>query len=271
MRESPTLGIDMHYLALPVVADGKVVAFVRAAASLDRANGRVVALRHFLWLFALGVCAVSTAVTYAIAARIVCPLKQLTEAAESNLARDEEYSISISNRDEVRDLATAFNQMRLHFATRIRETLEHNDRLATVLSSMDERGAIGFFGASYYFANDDKIRAVKIVDPETGVAVAPTPATIESGEYAPFSRPLFIYVKESSLRRPEIKKFIEFYLKNAASLAVKVDYVALPQEIYELVEAHYQDRLVGTHFLTADLEKRIGPLAELYTSESLVE
>lgn len=134
-----------------------------------------------------------------------------------------------------------------------------------------EKAAIGFFGASYYFANTDKIRAVKIVNPETGEAVAPTPETIESGEYAPFSRPLFIYVKETSLRRPEVKKFVEFYLEQAAELAKKVDYVALPQEVYELANAHYQDRLVGTHFLTSDLEKRIGALSDLYTTDSLVE
>ncbi len=134
-----------------------------------------------------------------------------------------------------------------------------------------ERGAIGFFGASYYFANKNKIRAVKIVNPETGEAVAPTPQTIESGEYAPFSRPLFIYVNADSLKRPEMRKFVEFYLEHASELAEKVDYVALPPEIYELADNRYQDRLAGTHFLTPDLKKRIGPLVEMYTTENLVE
>ena len=89
-----------------------------------------------------------------------------------------------------------------------------------------EKGAIGFFGASYYFSNADKIRAVKIVNPETGEAVAPTPETIESGEYAPFSRPLFIYVNSESLKRPEMRKFVGFYLDHGAELATQVDYVA---------------------------------------------
>ena len=133
-----------------------------------------------------------------------------------------------------------------------------------------EKGAIGFFGASYYFANTDKIKAVKIVNPLTGVAVAPTRQTIESGEYAPFSRPLFIYIKADSIKRPEIKQFVKFYLENAASLAEKVDYVPLPDEIYELARGHYEDRLMGTHFLTSSLEKRTGTLADLYTSENLV-
>ncbi|MEX0818659.1 MAG: PstS family phosphate ABC transporter substrate-binding protein [Pirellulaceae bacterium] len=134
-----------------------------------------------------------------------------------------------------------------------------------------ERGAIGFFGASYYFANADKIKAVKIVNPETGEAVAPNPTTIESGDYAPFSRPLFIYIKRGSMNRLEVKQFVKFYLEHAATLAEKVDYVPLPDQIYELARLHYEDRLTGTHFMTPSLEKRSGPLAELYTTESLVD
>ena len=133
-----------------------------------------------------------------------------------------------------------------------------------------EKGAIGFFGASYYFANKDKIKAVPIVNPKNGEAVSPTSETIESGAYAPFSRPLFIYIKSDSMRRAEVKQFVKFYLENAASLAEKVDYVALPADIYETVQTHFDDRMTGTHYLTADMEKRIGPLKEIYTADNLV-
>ena len=68
-------------------------------------------------------------------------------------------------------------------------------------------GAIGFFGVAYYEENQDKLKAVPVVNPATDKAVFPNPETIESGEYAPFSRPLFLYVKADSLRRPEIKRF----------------------------------------------------------------
>ncbi|MFK8114019.1 MAG: PstS family phosphate ABC transporter substrate-binding protein [Rubripirellula sp.] len=134
-----------------------------------------------------------------------------------------------------------------------------------------EKGAIGFFGASYYFANKDKIKAVKIVDPKTGNAVAPTAETIESGEYAPFSRPLFIYIKGDALTRPDVKQFVKFYLANAGELAVKANYVALPEEIYELAGKHFDEGMTGTHFLTQEMEKRIGPVADLYTTENLVD
>lgn len=131
-----------------------------------------------------------------------------------------------------------------------------------------ERGAIGFFGASYYFANQDKIKAVKIVDPNTNKAVAPTADTIESGEYAPFSRPLFLYVKTDSMKRPEMKQFLRFYLDEADTLAEKVGYVALPDAIRQVVQTHCDERITGTHYLTDNLEKKSGPLTKLYTPES---
>ena len=69
--------------------------------------------------------------------------------------------------------------------------------------------AIGFFGAAYYFENADKLKAVKIVN-KAGKAVGPSPEAIESGSYNPFSRPLFIYVNAKSVKRPEVRAFVQY-------------------------------------------------------------
>ena len=145
---------------------------------------------------------------------------------------------------------------------------EDNDLVRGVGGS---QGAIGYFGASYYFNNRDQIRAVPIVDPKTGEAVAPTPETIESGEYAPFSRPLFIYVNVAELKRPELKKFVDFYLDHAGDTARQVDYVALPDAVYAAVREHYEQRWTGTHYLTTGGQKRTGPLADVYKRENLLK
>ena len=42
----------------------------------------------------------------------------------------------------------------------------------------------------------------------------------------PLSRPLFIFVKNSALRRPEVAAFVKYYLDNVATLAEKAGYVA---------------------------------------------
>lgn len=132
-----------------------------------------------------------------------------------------------------------------------------------------QKGAIGFFGCAYYFENEDKLRAVPIVNDE-GKAVSPAPEAIESGEYNPFARPLFIYVNIKKARRPELKKFVQYYLENAPKAAERVGYVALPAAVYKAADAHFKNRYIGTHFLTEDGEKKRGALPSLYKSDNRV-
>jgi phosphate transport system substrate-binding protein len=120
------------------------------------------------------------------------------------------------------------------------------------------RGGLGFFGCAYYFENKDKLRAVAIE------GVLPMPQTIESGIYAPFSRPLFIYVNAKSADRPEIDAFVKFYLTQGPSLAEEVGYVKLPQIITERALVNYEKRRDGSQFLTAKGEKIRGTLMSTY-------
>ena len=61
-------------------------------------------------------------------------------------------------------------------------------------------------------------------------AVLPTPETIESGEYTPLSRPLFLYVSKKSLSRPETVAFLRYYLSDEAiPLVEEVGYVRLSE------------------------------------------
>ncbi len=91
--------------------------------------------------------------------------------------------------------------------------------------------ALGYFGLAYFIENSDKLKAVQ-VDGGNG-CVEPSFDTVNSGDYAPLSRPLFIYVKKDSLARPEVLEFVKFYLTNAATLVEEVGYVAVPQEVYD--------------------------------------
>ena len=83
-----------------------------------------------------------------------------------------------------------------------------------------DRNALGYFGYAYYAENQDKLKLVA-VDVGEG-CVTPTADTIESGKYKPLSRPLFIYVNRASLDKPEVRAFVEFYMKNARSLVSEV-------------------------------------------------
>jgi phosphate transport system substrate-binding protein len=133
-----------------------------------------------------------------------------------------------------------------------------------------DKNSIGFFGASYYFNNKEKLKAVPVVNPSSGQAVLPSPEAVESGEYAPLSRPLFIYVNVNSLKRPEMQRFVEFYLDRAAEFAVQVDYVGLSEDVSERAKEHFRKKTIGTHFWTPEGEKREGGLLEVFTTENAV-
>ena len=93
-----------------------------------------------------------------------------------------------------------------------------------------DRNALGYFGYAYYAENPDKLKVVA-VDNGSG-CVTPTTETIESGDYAPLSRPLSIYVSTKSLQRPEVKAFVEFYMEQGQELVREVGYVPLPDDAY---------------------------------------
>jgi phosphate transport system substrate-binding protein len=50
---------------------------------------------------------------------------------------------------------------------------------------------------------------------------------VQSGTYAPLSRPLFVYVKHRSAQRPEVKAFLDYLVTNEAALARDARFVPL--------------------------------------------
>lgn len=89
-----------------------------------------------------------------------------------------------------------------------------------------ERAALGYFGFSYYEENIDRL-ADFALDSGKG-CVKPAAATITDGSY-PLARPLFIYVKNTSLERAEVRAFARYYLENATSLATDQKFVPAPK------------------------------------------
>lgn len=130
--------------------------------------------------------------------------------------------------------------------------------------------SIGFFGVAYYVQNAEILKAVPIINPDENKAYLPSTENIASGKYAPFSRPLFIYVSVPSLNRAEMQTFVAYYLENVSTLCAegKVDYVQLPENIFARTMEIYDAGKTGTHFVTNG-ESRKGSFADLYVDENL--
>jgi phosphate transport system substrate-binding protein len=76
------------------------------------------------------------------------------------------------------------------------------------------KNAMGFFGVAYYLGNKSTLNVVAIAKKAGEEYYEPTEENVLSGKY-PISRPLFIYVKKSSLKRPEVREFVDFYQRRA--------------------------------------------------------
>ena len=108
--------------------------------------------------------------------------------------------------------------------------------------------AIGYFGYAYYAENQGKLKSVPIIEKAGKAGVKPSIETVIDGSYQPLARPIFIYVNAKSLERPEVRKFVEYYMNNAAKLAREVKYVPLPDKAYTLNKEHLAKKKIGTVF-----------------------
>lgn len=127
-------------------------------------------------------------------------------------------------------------------------TQDHN---VSVTGIAQDRWALGYIPLSYYEENKTKIRVVPVIGGAKApkkTAVAPSRETVESGDYYPLSRPIFIYVNEASLKKDWVAQFAKFYLKNASHIVAEVKYVPLPGKAYEAGQMRLQNKKLGTVF-----------------------
>ncbi len=91
-----------------------------------------------------------------------------------------------------------------------------------------DKYALGYFGFGYYEQNKDSLKLLKVStteNPDDGVL--PSAEAIQSGEYKPLARPVFIYVNKASLKRPEVVEFITFYLNEGQEAVSQVGCVRM--------------------------------------------
>ena len=99
------------------------------------------------------------------------------------------------------------------------------DDNVTVQGVAGAKGALGYFGFSYFEENSSKLKALKI-DGGKG-CVEPSVQSAQDGSYAPLARPLFVYPSDTGLRKPQVAAFVEFYLANNDEIVEAARFVPL--------------------------------------------
>lgn len=103
--------------------------------------------------------------------------------------------------------------------TRYNPSSDDNTLVSGIASN---KSALGYIPFGYYIENSEKLKAIEIspskeLTESPAPYVAPTEDSILSGEYAPLSRPLFMYVNLNVMRsRPEILEFLKFAVSEEA-------------------------------------------------------
>jgi phosphate transport system substrate-binding protein len=106
-----------------------------------------------------------------------------------------------------------------------------------------DKGGLGYFGYTYYEENQDRLKALAI-DSGSG-CVEPSDETAQDGTYTPLSRPLFVYVKNASLNKPEVQAFLRFYFDNLDQIVEQARYISMPEDQVAEQQAKLEQAISG--------------------------
>jgi phosphate transport system substrate-binding protein len=106
-----------------------------------------------------------------------------------------------------------------------------------------DKGGLGYFGYTYYEENQDRLQALAI-DSGSG-CVEPSAETAQNGTYTPLSRPLFVYVKNASLKKPEVQAFLRFYFDNLDQIVEQAKFISMPEDQVNEQQAKLEQAISG--------------------------
>jgi phosphate transport system substrate-binding protein len=121
-----------------------------------------------------------------------------------------------------------------------------SDRKAIIKGVATDVDAIGFISYVDASTNRDKLKTVGI-DSGKG-AIVPSLVTVNNGTYTPLARPLFIYVSTKSFAKPNMKEFVNYYLKNANKFVTKLHYIPLSANAYAKIQQQAKELKIGSIF-----------------------
>jgi two-component system phosphate regulon sensor histidine kinase PhoR len=138
IRHSTTLDVEMMYVAVPVIEDGRVTSVVRAAIPLTRVNSALTELYWRIGLSAVVVAVIAALIGLLVSSRISRQMREIKDGAERLAGGDFAYKLYVPRTLEFAAVAESLNAMAEELDDKIGTlTRERNEREA-VLASMVE-------------------------------------------------------------------------------------------------------------------------------------
>ncbi|MBN1517422.1 HAMP domain-containing protein [Candidatus Sumerlaeota bacterium] len=138
IRFSNTLRMNMMYLALPVQNEGRLLGYIRTALPLSAIDQRLNHIRSAVVLGAGLSALLALLLGLLVTRHFVQPLASMTTVAESMSCGDYDKRLPVSRKDEIGELARAFNRMAESCRERTDTIVADRNKLSAILSGMTE-------------------------------------------------------------------------------------------------------------------------------------
>ncbi len=135
-RYSRTVSYRMQYWAVPIAPAGTLLGFARVSLSVESVESQVARMRGITLGAALIVAVAAGILALFSAERVTRPLRTLTAFAERMARGDMSGRLSVSPRDEISRLASAFNQMAAEIEGQLDNLAGQRNMLQAVMTLM---------------------------------------------------------------------------------------------------------------------------------------
>jgi two-component system phosphate regulon sensor histidine kinase PhoR len=135
-RYSTTLRQEMMYVAVPIYKQGELIGIARTALPLTTVESSVDRVTRIIILATIVIITLAAVAAWLIARTVTRPVRQLTKAAQKIAAGAVGQKIDVATKDEIGQLARAFNEMSSALKATIDNTLTEKNKLANVLGNM---------------------------------------------------------------------------------------------------------------------------------------
>jgi len=135
-RYSTTLRQEMMYLAVPIYKQGELIGLVRTALPLATVENSVKRVTRIIILATVVTAVLAVVAAWFIACTATRPVRQLTKGAQKIAAGELGQKIDVATRDEIGQLARAFNDMSVALKITMDSVSSEKNKLANVLANM---------------------------------------------------------------------------------------------------------------------------------------
>jgi len=137
-RYSPTLKIDMLYVALPLKEGNATLGVLRLALTLESVQKTLFAIRKTVLLGLLFALALALGLGSLVASRTIKPINKMIQVSRKFSEGDFSRRILQPSQDEIGELAVTLNKMAQDLENKIKEIQTQNQKLSAIFNSMIE-------------------------------------------------------------------------------------------------------------------------------------